>query len=184
MHGALDPQLGMYYMTFGNPRSCNSSQDGSQRPGDNVWASTLVAVDMTTGEYRWHYQSIRHDVWDMDNVHPPTLADIEVGGETRQVIFYGSKSGHQFVIDRSNGQDVLPVIQQEMIADSRQGDPDTQPFPEERLLPECLVWEKLDADNIPGDPWRAVPNYNGYQPTAKATWSSTPTAMSRRMNPS
>lgn len=163
MHGALDPQLGMYYMTFGNPRSCNSSQDGSQRPGDNVWASTLVAVDMTTGEYRWHYQSIRHDVWDMDNVHPPTLADIEVGGETRQVIFYGSKSGHQFVIDRSNGQDVLPVIQQEMIADSRQGDPDTQPFPEERLLPECLVWEKLDADNIPGDPWRAVPNYNGYQ---------------------
>ncbi|MCK0112053.1 PQQ-binding-like beta-propeller repeat protein [Ornithinimicrobium sp. F0845] len=167
MHGAVDPDLGMYYMTFGNARSCNTSQDGSQRPGDNLWSSTLVAVDMTTGDYKWHYQSIRHDVWDMDNVHPPTLADIEVDGQTRQVIFYGTKSGHQFVIDRTNGESVLPVIQKEMITDSRQHHAETQPFPENRLLPECLVWEKLDPDNIPGDPWRAVPNYNGYQPDAE-----------------
>ena len=82
MHGAVDPELGMYYMTFGNARSCNSSQDGSLRPGDNLFASTMVAVDAKTGAYKWHYQSIRHDVWDMDNVHPPTLADIEVDGES------------------------------------------------------------------------------------------------------
>lgn len=164
MHGSVDPELGMYYMTFGNARSCTSSQDGSDRPGDNLFSTTLVAVDMTTGDYKWHYQSIRHDVWDMDNVHPPTLADIEVDGATRKVLFYGTKSGHQFVLDRTNGTSVLPVIEKEMITDSRQHHSETQPFPEERLLPECLVWEKLDADNIPGDPWRAVPNYNGYQP--------------------
>ena len=164
MHGSVDPELGMYYMTFGNARSCTSSQDGSLRPGDNLWSSTLVAVDMTTGEYKWHFQSIRHDVWDMDNVHPPTLADIEVDGSERQVIFYGTKSGHQFVIDRTNGKSVLPVIHKEMITDSRQNHAETQPFPESRLLPECLVWEKLGPENIPGDPWRAVPNYNGYQP--------------------
>ncbi|WP_256837921.1 PQQ-binding-like beta-propeller repeat protein [Ornithinimicrobium faecis] len=164
MHGSVDPELGMYYMTFGNARSCTSSQDGSDRPGDNLFSTTLVAVDMTTGDYKWHYQSIRHDVWDMDNVHPPTLADIMVDGATRKVLFYGTKSGHQFVLDRTNGTSVLPVIEKEMITDSRQHHSETQPFPEERLLPECLVWEKLDADNIPGDPWRAVPNYNGYQP--------------------
>ena len=166
MHGALDPDLGLYYMTFGNPRSCGSSQDGSGRPGDNLFSSTMVAVDLKTGDYRWHYQSIPHDVWDMDNVHPPTLADVEVNGETRKVIFYGSKSGHQFVLDRTNGKPVLPVVQKPMITDSRQVQPSTQPFPVKRLLPECVVWERLSPDNVPGDPWRAVPNYNGYQPDA------------------
>ena len=167
IHGSVDPELGMYYMTFGNARSCRSSQDGSLRPGDNLFSSTLVAVDAATGEYKWHYQSIRHDVWDMDNVHPPTLADIAVAGEPRKVLFYGSKSGHQFVLDRTNGTPVLPVVEKEMITDSRQNHAETQPFPANRLLPECLVWQKLDPKNIPGDPWRAVPNYNGYQPDAE-----------------
>ncbi|MDG4825236.1 PQQ-binding-like beta-propeller repeat protein [Asanoa sp. WMMD1127] len=165
MHGAVDPGLGYYYMTFGNARSCRSSQDGSQRPGDNLFSSTMVAVDAKTGNYKWHYQSIRHDVWDMDNVHPPTLADIKVRGHERKVVFYGSKSGHQFVLDRTNGRPVLPV-HQPMIQDSRQHHAPTQPFPAHRLLPECVVWQKLDPDNVPGDPWRAVPNYNGYQPDA------------------
>jgi len=167
IHGAVDPELGMYYMTFGNARSCTSSQNGSQRPGDNLFSSTMVAVDAATGEYKWHYQSIRHDVWDMDNVHPPTLANIEVGGEARKVLFYGSKSGHQFVLDRTDGTPVLPVEERAMITDSRQNHAETQPFPVKRLLPECVVWEKLGPENIPGDPWRAVPNYNGYQPDAE-----------------
>ncbi|MFC5382114.1 PQQ-binding-like beta-propeller repeat protein [Aquipuribacter nitratireducens] len=164
MHGAIDPELGMYYMTFGNPRSCNSSQDGSQRPGDNLFSSTMVAVDMKTGDYKWHYQSIPHDVWDMDNVHPLTLADVEIDGATRKVVFYGSKSGHQFVLDRTNGRPALPDVQKPMIIDSRQNSAETEPFPVQRQLPECLVWERLSPDNVPGDPWRAVPNYNGYQP--------------------
>jgi glucose dehydrogenase/plastocyanin len=164
IHGAVDPALDMYYMTFGNARSCTSSQDGSGRPGDNLFSSTMVAVDAHTGEYVWHYQSIHHDVWDMDNVHPPTLADIEVDGRERQVVFYGSKSGHQFVLDRTNGEPVLPVVEKPMITDDRQAHSPTQPMPAQRLLPECLVWEALDPDNVPGDPWRGVPNYNGYQP--------------------
>ena len=166
MQGALDPELGYYYMTFGNPRSCRTSQDGSLRPGDNLFGSSVVAVDLKTGEYKWHYQSIRHDVWDMDNVHPLTLADVVVDGEERKVVFYGSKSGHQFVLDRTNGQPVLPLDMKPMITDSRQNHAETQPFPRERLLPECVVWERLSPENVPGDPWRAVPNYNGYQPDA------------------
>ena len=164
INGAIDPELGLYYVTFGNPRSCDSSQDGSQRPGDNLFSTTLVALDAESGEYAWHYQSIRHDIWDMDNVHPPTLADIEVDGEERQVLFYGSKSGHQFVLDRTNGEPVTPVVDKPMITDDRQAMPDSQPFPEQRLLPECVTWQSLDPETVPGDPWRAVPNYNGYQP--------------------
>lgn len=167
IHGAVDAELGTYIMTFGNARSCTSSQNGSLRPGDNLFSSTMVAVDAATGAYKWHYQSIHHDVWDMDNVHPPTLADIQVGGAEKKVVFYGSKSGHQFVLDRTNGEPVLPVTEKPMITDSRQAHSPTQPFPQTRLLPECVVWEKLDPENIPGDPWRAVPNYNGYQPDAE-----------------
>lgn len=166
MHGAVDPELGMYYMTFGNARSCNSSQDGSNRPGDDLFADTMVAVDLKSGEYKWHYQSIRHDTWDMDNVHPPTLADVKIDGKIRHVVFYGSKSGHQFILDRTNGRPVTPVVEEPMIVDSRQHNAPTQKFPTERLLPQCVVWQKLDPHNIPGNPWRAVPNYNGYQPDA------------------
>ena len=164
VNGAVDPELGMYYMTFGNPRSCKTSQDGSERPGDNLFSDTLVAVDAATGDYKWHYQSIHHDIWDMDNVHAPNLVDVEIEGKERQAILYGSKSGHQFVLDRTNGKPLLDVEERPMITDDRQANAPTQPFPAERLLPECVVWEKLDPANVPGDPWRGVPNYNGYQP--------------------
>jgi quinohemoprotein ethanol dehydrogenase len=165
IHGSIDPELGMAYVTYGNARSCRSSQDGELRPGDNLFANSVVALDMKTGEYRWHYQSIRKDSWDMDNTHSPLLADVKIGGEMRKALYYGSKSGHLFVLDRANGKALLPIAEKPMPVDSRQANPPTQPFPN-RMLPDCLVWQPLGPDNIPGDPWRAVPNYNGYQPDA------------------
>ena len=166
IHGAIDPELSMVITTFGNVRSCRSSQDGELRPGDNLFANSLVALDLKTGAFKWHYQSIRHDVWDMDNGHAPVLADVDIGGQTRKVAYYGSKSGHIFSIDRTNGKPVVDVEQVAMTQDSRQGNPPSQPFAPGAFIPRCLVWEKLDSNNIPGNPWRAVPNYNGYQPDA------------------
>jgi len=58
------------------------------------------------------------------------------------------------------------VTEQPVPTDARQHNTATQPMPQTRLLPDCVVWEKLDADNIPGNPWRGVPNYNGYQADA------------------
>jgi quinohemoprotein ethanol dehydrogenase len=167
IHGAIDPELGTIMVAFGNVRECGSSQDGTTRPGDNLFANTLVSLDAKTGAFKWHYQSIRHDIWDMDNTHAPLLADVNVGGQTRKVAFYGSKSGHIFSIDRTNGKPVTAVEVKPRTTDSRQLNPTTQTFPVlGRIVPECLVWEKLDPNNIPGNPWRAVPNYNGYQPDA------------------
>lgn len=203
MHGSIDPELGMIYWTFGNVRSCRSSQDGELRPGENLFSDSVVALDLKTGAYKWHFQSIRHDIWDMDNVHPPLLADVRIDARAparrgakrdahqeddwqrnyyyesgrraddrhgrherdpvRKVIYYGSKSGHLFVLDRTNGKPVLPVEEVPMTRDSRQANWPTQPFPD-RFLPECLVWQPLDPSNVPGHPWRGVPNYNGYQP--------------------
>lgn len=163
IHPSFDPELGMLYVTFGNPRSCTGAQWGGDRPGDNLFTSSLVALDLKTGTYKWHFQSVRHDVWDMDNVHTPSLADVKIGGQTRKVVYYGSKSGHQFVLDRTNGKPALPVVYRRVPTDARQAQPSTQPFPASGPFQEqCLVYQNLGSE-IPGAPNRAVPNWNGYQ---------------------
>ena len=167
VHPSVDPGTGMVYFTFGNVRSCNSSQDGSLRPGDNLFGDSLVAVDYKTGAYKWHFQSIRHDHWDMDNTHAPVLADVQVNGQTRKAIYYGSKPAMTFVLDRTNGQSLLGLVDKPRPQDSRQNSSPTQKFPAQGMwFPECVVWEPLGTSNIPGNPWRGVPNYNGYQPNA------------------
>src|SRR4051812_1976446 len=77
LHPAIDPELGLIYWAFGNARG-GSSQNGSQRPGQNLFADSLVALDMKTGQYKWHFQSIHHDIWDMDNAMAPVLVDIKL----------------------------------------------------------------------------------------------------------
>lgn len=169
LHGALDPELGMFYVTFGNVRSCGSSQDGQGRPGDNLFGNSLVALDLKTGQYKWHFQSVRHDIFDMDNVHSPVLANVTVNGQPRKVIYYGSKSHKTFILDRTNGKSVNgPIEMKPVPVDTRQNSAPTQPFPPHGswAVNNCIVWEKLGNDNIPGNPWRGVPNYNGYQPDA------------------
>jgi quinohemoprotein ethanol dehydrogenase len=165
VHGAVDPELGMTYYTLSNARGCGGSQDASGREGQNLFANTLVALDLKTGAYKWHFQSIHQDIWDMDNVHAPLLADVVIGGQPRRAIYYGSKSGHLFVLDRANGKPLLRAEETPVPQDTRQHSPATQPIPN-RPLPNCVAWQALDPKNVPGDPWRAVPNYNGYQPDA------------------
>ena len=165
VNGAVDPQLGMAYFTFGNVRTCNSSQDGSGRPGDNLFGDSLVALDLKTGAYKWHFQSIHHDHWDMDNVHAPVLADVTVAGQPRKAIYYGSKPAMTFVLDRTNGKSLLGLVDKPRPTDSRQNSSPVQRFPAQGMwFPECVVWEPLGTSNIPGNPWRGVPNYDGYQP--------------------
>jgi glucose dehydrogenase/plastocyanin len=164
IHPSIDPELGMVYYTFGNVRSCRSSQDGQLRPGDNLFGNSVVAFDLKSGAYKWHFQSIRHDHWDMDNVHPPVLADVSIGGQTKKALYYGSKSAMTFVLDRTNGKSLLGVVEKGRPVDSRQASALTQKFPAQGMwLPECVVWEPLSPNNVPGNPWRGVPNYNGYQ---------------------
>jgi hypothetical protein len=111
----------------------------------------------------------------MDNVHSPVLADVQVGGQTRKAIYYGSKAHMTFILDRTNGKPLTgALVMKPMVVDTRQNNAPTQPFPAhgtwvDTLGPgpdECIVWEKLGTNNIPGNPWRGVPNYNGYQPDA------------------
>ena len=158
IHPAVDPELGMVYWTFGNVRG-GSSQNGSTRPGLNLFANSIVALDLKTGEYKWHFQSVHHDIWDMDNVMSPVLADVRIGGENRKVVIYGSKSGMFYILDRKDGSAPLGIDELPVKQDARQASWPTQPFPRQGAWTETCVADQPLGTEIPGLPHRAVPNY-------------------------
>jgi alcohol dehydrogenase (cytochrome c) len=159
IHPAIDPALKMVYWTFGNARGCRSSQDGSMRPGDNLFSSSIVAMDLKTGAYKWHFQSVHHNIWDMDNVMAPVLADVRIDNQPRKAVVYGSKSGMFYILDRSNGTPLLGIDEVPVPQDARQATAATQPIPRQGPWTEtCMVNQPLGTE-VPGDPNRAVPNY-------------------------
>lgn len=182
IHPAIDPELNMVYWTFGNVRG-GSSQNGSSRPGDNLFANSVVALDLKTGEYKWHFQSIRHDIWDMDNVMSPVLVDVKLkqgpkgeDDKLRKLLVYGSKTGIYYILDRTDGSAPLGMDEVEVPQDAGQATAKTQPIPRQGSwycqgekcaqpapgvvsnVPSCIVDEPLGGP-VPGDPNRAVPNY-------------------------
>ena len=157
-HPAVDPELNMVYWTFGNVRG-GSSQNGSLRPGQNLFANSIVALDLKTGEYKWHFQSIHHDIWDMDNVMSPVLADVTIHGRERKVVVYGSKSGMYFILDRRDGSAPLGIDEVPVKQDARQASWPTQPMPRQGAWTETCIVDQPLGTAVPGDPNRAVPNY-------------------------
>jgi alcohol dehydrogenase (cytochrome c) len=159
MHPAIDPELGLIYWTFGNARGNNSSQDGSGREGQNLFSSSIVAMELKTGKYRWHFQSVHHNIWDMDNVMAPVLADVHIHGRPRKIVVYGSKSGMYFILDRTDGSAPLGIDEVPVPQEPRQKTWPTQPFPRQGGWTENRVVEQPLGTSVPGDPNRAVPNY-------------------------
>ncbi len=149
VHPAIDPDLGLLYWTFGNPYP---RTDGSTREGQNLFANTLVALDLKTGIRRWHFQSVHHDLWDCDNVMAPILANLEIDGGLRKVVVYGSKAGMFYVLDRVTGDPVQGVEERAVPQDPRQLTWPTQPFP----AGDSFVPQQYPSD---GDASRAVPFY-------------------------
>ncbi|MBV9653077.1 MAG: PQQ-binding-like beta-propeller repeat protein [Acetobacteraceae bacterium] len=102
MTDTIDVSRGVIYAALGNP---SPDLDGSVRPGDNRWSDSLVALNADTGKLMWGYQYIAHDVWDLDAVSPPILADVkdDKGGTVPGVIT-GGKTGWTYVHDRATGR--------------------------------------------------------------------------------
>jgi glucose dehydrogenase/plastocyanin len=150
VHPAIDPQLGLVYWTFGNARG-GAPTDGSGRPGQNLYANSLVALNAKTGKLAWYFQSVHHDIWDMDNVMAPVLADVMVEGRLRKIVVYGSKTGMYYVLDRTNGTAVTPIDEKPMPQEPIQKTWPTQPIPRgDSVLPICANADKTN---------RVPPNY-------------------------
>jgi PQQ-dependent dehydrogenase (methanol/ethanol family) len=95
---AVDLESNRIYFVAGNP---SPDLDGSIRPGDNLYTDSLVSVDLDSGEYVCHFQYVAHDVWDLDAVSPPILADVvDNDGNVVPGVLHGGKTGHIYVHDR------------------------------------------------------------------------------------
>ncbi len=100
---AYDPDLNLVYIGTGNgsPHMWSIRSEGR---GDNLFLCSIVAVDATTGAYRWHYQMVPEEDWDYTCTQPMMTADLQIGGRTRQVIMQAPKNGFFYVIDRATGE--------------------------------------------------------------------------------
>jgi len=102
MAPAIDRETKTAYFVVGNP---SPDLYGAERPGDNLYTDSIVAVDLNTGAKKWHYQYIAHDVWDLDAVSPVILTEAKgKDGKMTKVAIHGGKTGHVYVHDRATGE--------------------------------------------------------------------------------
>jgi len=101
-----DAQAGLAYLPVESP---TSDFYGGKRPGNNLYANSLVAVDLKTGKMKWFFQFIHHEVWDYDMSSPPLLMDINVNGKPVKAVASPTKQGMLYVFDRMTGKPVWPI---------------------------------------------------------------------------
>jgi quinoprotein glucose dehydrogenase len=125
---SADEELGHVYLATEMP---TGDYYGGHRPGANLFADSIVALDVETGKRIWHFQTIHHDIWDWDLPCAPILADITVGGRAIKALAQPSKQGFLYVFDRTNGQPVWPIEERPVASGDVPGEwySPTQPFP-------------------------------------------------------
>ena len=102
MPPAYDRATNTLFFVAGNP---SPDLYGAERPGDNLYTNSMIAIDAATGKYKWHSQYIAHDVWDLDAVSPPILVDVkDENGKMIPGVIHGGKTGHIYVHDRKDGR--------------------------------------------------------------------------------
>ena len=123
-----DPELGMFYVATESP---TSDYYGGYRPGNNLYANSLLALDAKTGRRVWHFQLTHHDIWDYDPPTAPILADITVEGRPVKAVVQLTKQGFAFVFDRATGKPVWPIEERPVPKSGVPGEwtSPTQPFP-------------------------------------------------------
>ncbi|MFK7976901.1 MAG: PQQ-binding-like beta-propeller repeat protein, partial [Halioglobus sp.] len=141
---SLDEERGIVFVPTG---SAALDTYGADREGDNLFANTLLALDAETGERIWHYQIVRHDLWDRDLPSPPNLVTLQHEGKDVDVVVQATKSGHLFVFDRETGEPLHPIREEPVQGVPLPGEhaPKTQPLP---VLPEPFTAQGLTPQGL------------------------------------
>ena len=141
---SVDADRGIVYMPFGAP---SNDRYGGDRPGDNLFSSSIVAADANTGKYLWHFQLVHHDIWDYDMQSPPVLLDVKQNGKTIPAVAVTNKTGLLFILDRVTGKSIYgveerPVTRSEIPLERPSP---TQPFP---VKPVPLARKSMSMEEI------------------------------------
>ncbi len=125
---SLDEELGMAYLPVELP---TGDYYGGHRPGNNLFGESVVAVDLKTGQRKWHYQLVHHGIWDFDIPCAPVLADITVNGRTVKALAQPTKQAFLYVFDRVTGKPIWPIEERPVEKGDVPGEwySPTQPFP-------------------------------------------------------
>jgi quinoprotein glucose dehydrogenase len=102
----LDPARNTLYAVFDSP---TPDYYGGHRHGNNLFANSVVALDLDTGRYKWHFQTTHHDIWDYDIPQPPLLLDVEIDGRRTPLLTLAHKTGYMYILDRETGQPVFGI---------------------------------------------------------------------------
>mgnify|MGYP005811237771 CR=1 FL=1 len=123
---AVDPELGLIYFPVANPAP---DLNGHNREGDNLYTSSVVALEVRTGKYRWHYQHTHHDIWDYGGANPVILFDVNINGQPRKGISHAPKSGYVYILDRVTGKPLVGIEERPVPQNASQKTAPTQPIP-------------------------------------------------------
>ena len=124
----IDFERGLAFLPIAGPAP---NYYGGSRPGDNLFGNSIVAVDLQSGEYRWHFQTVHHDLWDIDAPSGGAFVSVSRNGETTQALAYVGKSSYVFVLDRESGAPFHEVEERPVPAGDVPTEyyAPTQPFP-------------------------------------------------------
>ena len=138
---ALDEERGILFAPTG---SATPDFVGASRLGDNLFANCLLALDARTGERLWHYQVVRHDLWDRDNPAPPTLVRLERDGRVVDAVALTTKSGHLYVFDRETGESMYPIVEVDTLPSTMPGE---VPAPKQPLSTVAFSRQTFEVTN-------------------------------------
>jgi quinoprotein glucose dehydrogenase len=141
---SADPDLGLVYLPVEMP---TADYNGFNRPGDGLFGESLVAVDVRTGERRWHYQTVHHGVWDYDLPCAPILFDMQTDGRTIKALAQPTKSAFLFVLNRETGEPIWPIEERPVPQSESpyEKTSPTQPFP---TWPEPFDRQGISTDDL------------------------------------
>jgi quinoprotein glucose dehydrogenase len=141
---SADEELGLAYLPTELP---THDYYGGFRPGNNLFSESIVAVDLKTGERKWHYQLVHHGMWDMDIPAPPILADITVDGRIVKALAQATKQAFLYVLNRETGEPIWPIEERPVPKGDtpREWYSPTQPFP---TRPPAYDGQGLSVDDL------------------------------------
>ena len=141
---SVDSERGMVFLALGSP-----SYDfyGADRIGANLYGNSVLALDAATGHYKWHFQTVHHDIWDYDLPCPPNLVTLKQDGKDIAAVAQATKHGFIFVLDRETGEPIFPVEERKVPPSHLPGEEayPTQPFP---LKPKPFVRQSMTEDDL------------------------------------
>ena len=142
---SVDAGRGIVYVPTGSGKY---NFYGGHRRGDNLFSDSILALDARTGQRRWHFQTVHHDIWDLDNNSAPQLTTIAHGGRKVDVVAVASKTGYLYVFDRDTGKPIWPIeerpVPQKTSVPGQYLSP-TQPFP---TRPEPFSRQSFTVDDL------------------------------------